>query len=291
MINGNVENTFTDPHTAWQLQQTGIYKPAQRRIQENYLENVSVQGNPVMLFAAIGEASTKFLPLGKNAAGQKGHQKFKYAPLHEVVASIKPALAEQKVSFMQLFHTMGDKQAISLIVSGHEAYVVSTFLFDMEKDPQEFGKISTYYRRYQLQAFFCLEGDKDLDEGDIQGDFVKTKANAVVNQIHVDSNTRQEVAPKKDPAKTEPKKVVEEPKQETKSESKNESKPSTDTRSIGQKLMDAKKQLGWEMKDFSTFCENHSDHFPGFVSAEKLNAEGKQKLFDLLVKEKGVAPF
>lgn len=252
---------------------------------ENYLQNVSVQGNPVALFGAIGEASVNFLPLGKNSAGQKGHQKFKYAPLHEVVASIKPALAAQKVSFMQLFHTMGEKQAISLIVSGHEAYVVSTFLFDMEKDPQEFGKISTYYRRYQLQAFFCLEGDKDLDEGESNGN-TEIKSQVVSRKPDVSSDTKPVVVSEKNPPKVAAEKAP------TKEEPKVESKPANgDTRSIGQKLIDAKKQLNWEMSDFNAFCKEHESEFPGFVAAEKLDAKGKQKLFDLLVKEKNVIPF
>jgi hypothetical protein len=257
-----------------------------------YLE--SQQGNLVSLYDAIGKASASFPDLPRTATGQVGKdRKFQYAPFHKVVRCIKPALAENGVGFVQPIHTETEGTvSITLLVFGHGGTIASTLKFKQNSDPKIFGADCTYHKRYQLTSFFGLEGDPDADDFDdsvvenktVVSKPVQTQPKGTNDSKSVPLETKQETAVSNgetknqdiSPAQTDtnPKASVEK-----------------DTRPISAKLTDAMKQLVWKMEDFDKFCKEHSEEFPGFLSASKLAPEGKQKLYDLLVLHKGVAPF
>ena len=236
------------------------------------------------LYGALGVAMANFPDLPRTATGQVGKdRKFQYAPYHKVVRCIKPSLAAEGLMFIQPIHTEEDGIAsITLIVTGHGAAISSTLKFKKNDDVKLFGADCTYHKRYQLTSFFGLEGDPDADDFD---DSVVESSTKVSKPVPV----------KSEPAKAAPAKSV-----ETKDEGQakdaataTDSSPKVqeDTRPISAKLTDAMKQLVWKMEDFDKFCKENSEEFPGFVSAAKLPPEGKQKLYDLLVAKKGVAPF
>lgn len=248
------------------------------------------------LYAAIGLATVAFPDLPRTATGQVGKdRKFKYAPYHKVVKCIRVPLATQGVTFMQPLHTEVDgKVSVTLLVTGFGALIASTLKFTQDEDPKIFGANATYYKRYQLTNFFGLEGDPDADDFDdvdvatqaaisktIQskpGTAAPTKVEAVVtaNEQNV---AKAEVAK---PAEERPAKVE---------ETVNAKAIAKDTRSIGDKLTDAMKQLNWKMPDFDTFCKEYPEDFPGYISASKLPADGKIKLYEMLVLKRGVAPW
>mgnify|MGYP001615386421 CR=1 FL=1 len=210
-------------------------------------------------------------------------------------------LAEQGVSMIQPFHTVGDKAAVSLIVSGHGASITSRMLFPIDKNVQIFGKESTYFRRYQLQAFFCLEGDRDADDPD---DAVETPAKVVKTNgtdskpsnksaVQVDNTaSKQGKSDVVEPDDTKVSKPATETVVEKPVDSKtNETKQEVTVRSPNDNLMDAKKQLNWSFDQFGEYCKKNAEHFPEFVDITKMKNPEKVKLHQMLVKEFSLAPF
>jgi hypothetical protein len=258
-------------------------------------QNLFVLNDPLKLYEAIGKASVKFDAIPKKQQGQIGHQKFKYASYHVIRTCILKHLVEQGVTMMQPLHYVEGQAAISLIISGHGAAITSRFIFPIADNVQEFGRVSTYFRRYQLQAFFCLEGDVDADDPE---DLVVEPKNFVAKKE--DSRPPQSVVGQKIDKKAAT--IVQSSSTINKGEAKDASKEKGSTgnngeakpnvaMSVGDKLMSAKAQLNWQMADFDSFCQEHIDQFPNFTKAMNLPKEQKQILVDLLVKHKNVAPF
>lgn len=253
------------------------------------IEQSGVPANMNTLYEAIGKASAAFPDLPRTATGQVGKdRKFKYAPYHKVVQCIKPSLAANGLGFIQPIHTEVEGYvSITLVVFGHGGTIASTLKFKQDTDPKVFGADCTYHKRYQLTSFFGLEGDPDADDFD----------NSVVETTTKVSKTVP--AESKPAAKPETKALEGSNEGQAKdatvaasvSEAPKASKVQQDTRSIGAKLTDAMKQLIWKMEDFDTFCKQYPEDFPGFISASKLSPDGKQKLYDMLVLHKAVAPF
>jgi ERF superfamily protein len=247
------------------------------------------QGSIVKLYSALGVACANFPDLPRTATGQVGKdRKFQYAPYHKVVRCIKPSLAEQGITFLQPLHTDSEGiVSITLLVAGHGAAIVSTLKFKKNDDVKLFGADCTYHKRYQLTSFFGLEGDPDADDFD---DSVVATTTQVAKSVQAESKRAETVATKavesKDEGQAKNASVAASVSSETKT-----LEVQKDTRPISVKLTDAMKQLVWKMEDFDKFCKEHSEEFPGFVSASKLPPEGKQKLYDLLVLHKNIAPF
>jgi|SRR6476620_222062 len=260
---------------------------------ESLIFNEQDPGSLHKLYDAIGKASASFPDLPRTATGQVGKdRKFQYAPYHKVVRCIKPALAENGVTFLQPLHSEEEgKVSITLVVAGHGAVIASTLKVNQDSDPKVFGANATYYKRYQLTNFFGLEGDPDAD--DFESPLVESSTQT---SKFVPSQPKRAETSKAE--SVEPKHVSEVGNTETPkngSEAQKASAPNKeapkDSRSIGEKLTDAMKQLVWKMEDFDKFCKEHPQDFPDFVSAAKLPPAGKIKLYELLVLHKGVAPF
>lgn len=249
----------------------------------------SIPGNINALYEAIGKASAAFPALPRTAKGMISNTRsFQYAPYHKVVECIKPSLTSNGLGFIQPIHTEVDGYvSITLVVFGHGGTIASTLKFKQDTDPKVFGANCTYHKRYQLTSFFGLEGDPDAD--DFDNSVVETTAK-ISKTVPVES---------KPAAKPETKALEGSNEGQAKdttaaaavSETPKTSKVQQDTRSIGAKLTDAMKQLIWKMEDFDAFCKQYPEDFPGFISASKLSPDGKQKLYDMLVLHKSVAPF
>lgn len=118
------------------------------------------------LLDALAKARVEFGEVRKDKGGQRGNQTFKYAPLdHLTAASIGP-LSKAGISVIQPI-TVSDRlthHRIVLIVSGCKARIQTYLDFLIPTDPQEYGRVTTYYRRYMYNAFFVLDGEADADE-------------------------------------------------------------------------------------------------------------------------------
>ncbi len=258
--------------------------------------NIKYYGQPedmFKLYQAIGKAQSEFLPLPKKQAGQYGNQKFDYAPYHVIRKCILPALTANGVSVMQPTHSENGQVAVTLIVSGHGAAINSTILFEKNQtgqdrftkevkfDVQLFGREHTYWRRYQLQSFFCLEGDKDAD------DLVEDVPTETKHQASKPAAARAPAESKANVVVAAPTKPVDVAAPGAKGQTVTE-KLSSDTRSVNQKLTDAMKALKWSMDDFSKLINDNLDRFPGYLGdVLKMTSDEKNTLYSILV-EKGL---
>jgi hypothetical protein len=259
------------------------------------------RGDLSKLYSALALACSEFPDIPKNKMGQKGNQKFPYAPIHIIRKCILPVLAKHGIGYIQPLHTIGKMAALTLIVSGHGASISSTYLFEDDSNRQEFGNVSTYSRRYQLQAFFGLEGDKDADDPDdaveVPAKVVKTNGSASkpANKpaVQVDNTASKQGKPDVvEPDDTKVSKPATETVVEKSVDSKaNETKPESPVRSPNDNLMNAKSQLGWSFDQFGEYCKKNAEHFPDFVDITKMKNPEKVKLHQMLVKEFSLAPF
>lgn len=173
-------------------------------------------GDPSKLFEAIAKARASFSPVHKDRAGQTGHQHFQYAPLANLVEASVPALSAQGVVTMQFITTpanIGLRHRLTTIVAGHGARIESHIDFtpavrrDGGDDIKEYGKQTTYLRRYAYNALFILDGVEDAD------DDAETTRGGVAPQQRPQQQAKP--APQKQreaPAPSQPQRAQEQPK-------------------------------------------------------------------------------
>lgn len=95
--------------------------------------------------------------------------KSKYAPLSEVVNTIKPVLMEFGLSFIQNTNGNGDGVTVSTILfhSSGEWIKSGELTAKPEKaTAQAMGAVITYLRRYQLSAIIGISSEDDIDGND-----------------------------------------------------------------------------------------------------------------------------
>lgn len=102
----------------------------------------------------------------KEATGQVGNQKFKYADLQIIVETIRPILLKHGFAFMQTLETITDATYIitTLIHKSGETVSSKTRIDYPGDDIKRFGAAVTYYRRYALQSMLGIVADADADD-------------------------------------------------------------------------------------------------------------------------------
>lgn len=117
------------------------------------------------LFEAVSKAKAKFESVAKSMEGQIGLVKFRYADLHALVEATRGPLSEQGVAVMQFLNGGAEGECVlTTVVAGQGAQIHSALSFPRAGDVKEFGKQSTYLRRYAYQAALLLDGDRDADQ-------------------------------------------------------------------------------------------------------------------------------
>lgn len=130
------------------------------------VDTLRVEGDPTKLYEALAKAQGEFPDIPRLSEGQAGSRKFGYAGYATIMKCVRPALTKHGIAILQPLHSR-ESPVTTTILAGHGASIISSLSFPQQKDPQDFGKHHTYYRRYQLQSMLGLEGDKDADESDI----------------------------------------------------------------------------------------------------------------------------
>lgn len=120
------------------------------------------------LFKAVAAAKAEFAAVSKETEGQIGNVKFRYADLHALVEATRGPLSKHGVAVMQFLNGNGESCVLSTVIAGHGAQIRSAITFLRAGDVKEFGKVTTYLRRYAYQAALLLDGDRDADSGDAQ---------------------------------------------------------------------------------------------------------------------------
>lgn len=197
--------------------------------------NLKFVGDPTPLLAAITKASEEFNAVPTTFEGQAGARKFQYAKYHVVMKCVRDALRKQGVGLTHPLTSNGDRSVSTLMVSGHGALIMSVYEFPSDKNPQEFGKNHTYYRRYQLQAFFGLEGDKDADDFDPQDKIVVSKESVEPKQVSSGLSPSVPASAKAEPVKEAAKDIEK-------------------VKSVNAMLSDTMKKMGWDIKKVTEFA-------------------------------------
>lgn len=123
------------------------------------------------LFAALAKAQSEFLEIKKSEDGQIGNQKFKYADLDQLIKATRPALTKHDLAVIQLLNTEdGDNFVTTLLVHSSGQSISSKIVISRADcvRVQDFGKASSYLRRYGYSSILCLAADSDLDSPDEQ---------------------------------------------------------------------------------------------------------------------------
>jgi hypothetical protein len=115
------------------------------------------------LFTALVAFQRNMENVAKDKTANTGKFGYKYADIAGVIEAIKEPLAAQGLCYLQVLTHIDGKPALTTTLA-HESgsYISGTVpLMGDLSDPQKFGGIVTYYRRYQLLGILGLATDDD----------------------------------------------------------------------------------------------------------------------------------
>ena len=123
------------------------------------------------LYTALSKAQGEFAEIKKSEDGQIGNQRFRYADLDQLIKATRPALTKHDLAVIQLLSTEGsDNFVITTLVHSSGQSISSKQIIEKSQcvRVQDYGKASSYLRRYGYSAILCLAADADLDSPDDQ---------------------------------------------------------------------------------------------------------------------------
>jgi len=127
----------------------------------------------VKLAAALVNAQAEWPAIGKSADGYG----YKYAPLDQVIAAVRPVLAKHDLSFVQMPGTSEHLDQIVLtttLLHFSGEYIEETMTIPVPKvgkanAAQCYGAGLTYARRYSLESMLGIASTEDVDGGNGAG--------------------------------------------------------------------------------------------------------------------------
>lgn len=271
------------------------------------VSTLRIEGNPAKLYEELAAAAQEFVPIPRVAKGQSGNRHFEYANYATIMRCVRPALSKHGIVVMQPLHSAEDEASTTTILAGHGAAIISSFSFPMHKDPQEFGKHHTYYRRYQLQAMLGLDGDKDADDlPDVNEQGFTEQASPKAPK---ESAEKKPAAAKEQKTNGSAQQSVsttasvpvekQEPKPEPKKQERTVVDPSKVIDGIAEEKLNGvlsaiMKQMDppWKLMDVRAFYAEHFGAKPeDMPHPDQMKAPLKRQILSKLVEVKGVAPF
>lgn len=124
------------------------------------------------LYGALARAQAKFNPIhrSKNVTikSDKGAYSFAYAPLEDLLAATRQALAEEGLAVLTPAGRTGGAPCVRTILSHQDgARLIATFEFQPLPDIKQLAGQFTYLRRYGYSALLNLASDDDADDEDV----------------------------------------------------------------------------------------------------------------------------
>jgi hypothetical protein len=120
----------------------------------------------VKLAAALVEAQAQWPAIGKSADGYG----YKYAPLDRVIAAVRPVLASNGLSFVQMPGVSEPDEIVltSMLLHSSGEYIEDTMTIPVPKVgkanvAQCYGAGLTYARRYSLESMLGIASSEDID--------------------------------------------------------------------------------------------------------------------------------
>lgn len=138
--------------------------------QSQPISRLSFEGPKGPLFKAMAEARKHYLSLtaDSNADVQLkggGGYKHSYADLDTVIKALTPGWNEAGLAVMQFL----DGDFVTTVVAKDESSLTILCPIPGYDTPQQMGSGTTYIRRYQLKAVFCVNDSEDDDANTAQG--------------------------------------------------------------------------------------------------------------------------
>ena len=87
--------------------------------------------------------------------------KSKYFDINQLLDVLLPLFKDEGLILAQPLTHIGERPAISTIITDGKDMIESTITLPDIQDPQKMGSATTYYRRYMLQSLLGLSGEDD----------------------------------------------------------------------------------------------------------------------------------
>lgn len=131
---------------------------------------------PDSLIAALARAQARFPRIEKNLTaevrGKDGRpgSSYSYADLGEILAAVRPVLAEEGIALIQRLATndAGKVRLITELRRGEELLDSTLDLGQTTANPQNFGGALTYLRRYSAVTLLGIAAEQDLDAQEVE---------------------------------------------------------------------------------------------------------------------------
>jgi len=123
-------------------------------------------GNPAAdIAAALAKAQGAFPPIPRDRTvtvkmASGGSYQFAYAPLDTILHAVRPALAANGLALTQL---LGDGKLVTRLLHAGGGSLDSVLPLSSMADPQKFGSLLTYLRRYAITALLGVAAEEDDD--------------------------------------------------------------------------------------------------------------------------------
>jgi hypothetical protein len=116
---------------------------------------------------------------------ENGHFKNRYTTLDAILDEVRPLLADQGLSIIQMPSGEGDQLKLTTMlvhISGEWIESDAITMRPTKNDPQGIGSATTYARRYSLCAFLGLSTGEVDDDGNAASQTPRTSQNASQSQ-------------------------------------------------------------------------------------------------------------
>ena len=112
--------------------------------------------------AALVKFQSQLRPVNKDS--ENPFFKSSYADLSSILQTVVPLLTANDLAIIQPMRVEnGDTILITKIIHSSGEFIQSEMILPVHADPQKFGSLITYYKRYQLQAILGVS-TKDEDD-------------------------------------------------------------------------------------------------------------------------------
>jgi hypothetical protein len=130
---------------------------------------------------ALSEALVKFQTQMKPVTKDSENPFFKssYADLSSILQTIVPVLSACGIAVVQPMRIDGEKTIlVTRLVHSSGEIMESEMILPHHADPQKYGSLITYYKRYQLQAMLGVSTSEDDNDGNNLGPAPQTNRQA-----------------------------------------------------------------------------------------------------------------
>jgi hypothetical protein len=129
------------------------------------------------LSQALVKFQSQLKPVNKES--ENPFFKSSYADLSSILQTVMPVLSANGLALVQPMRMEGDKTLlITQIIHESGEFIESQMILPQIQDPQKYGSLITYYKRYQLQAMLGIATkDEDDDANSVSQQPQQVKSN------------------------------------------------------------------------------------------------------------------